>query len=91
MTSGRLILDEERCIGCFACEVVCNQENDLQPGTTWIRFTTQGVSHSDGQLGLHYHLRLETDCTLCAHRLERNLLPACAQHCLARAIRFEAR
>jgi Fe-S-cluster-containing dehydrogenase component len=46
--------------------------------------------HSDGQLRLRHHLRLEPDCTLCAHRLERNLLPACAQHCLARAIRFEA-
>jgi Fe-S-cluster-containing dehydrogenase component len=46
--------------------------------------------HSDGQLRLRHHLRLEPDCTLCAHRLEHNLLPACAQHCLARAIRFEA-
>lgn len=89
MASGRLILDEERCIGCFACEVACNQENSLPPGTSWIRFTTPGAESVNGQLRLRHHLHLEEGCTLCGHRVDHGLLPACVQHCLARAIRFE--
>jgi Fe-S-cluster-containing dehydrogenase component len=45
----------------------------------------------EARLGLRHHLHLERGCTLCDHRIERNLLPACVQHCLARAIRLERR
>jgi len=88
MAEGRLILDVVRCVGCFACEVACNQEHELPPGMSWIRVRAPAVESHDGQLRLHQQLHLEAGCTLCQHRVERGLLPACVQHCLARAIRL---
>lgn len=32
MTQKTMVIDLDRCIGCFACEVACKQENNVALG-----------------------------------------------------------
>jgi ferredoxin len=52
-----MVVDRERCIGCWSCAVICKSENDLPLGAWWNRIMTDGDSldqpHEDvGGLGL---------------------------------------
>ncbi len=35
MTRNAIVVDLNRCIGCFGCEVACKQENDVPLGEYW--------------------------------------------------------
>jgi molybdopterin-containing oxidoreductase family iron-sulfur binding subunit len=37
-----MVVDEERCIGCWSCAVICKSENDLPLGMWWNRILTDG-------------------------------------------------
>jgi dimethyl sulfoxide reductase iron-sulfur subunit len=37
-----MVVDQERCIGCWSCAVICKSENDLPLGTWWNRILTEG-------------------------------------------------
>ncbi len=88
MTTATLIVDESRCVGCFACEVACNQLNHLQPGQRWIRVRERGPELADGQLRFSWSVRVEPGCNLCRDRQDRPGQPACVQHCIAGCIRL---
>lgn len=32
-----MVIDLKRCIGCYACQIVCKAENGTRPGTIWAR------------------------------------------------------
>lgn len=36
MTQKTMVIDLDRCIGCFACEVACKQENNVALGVYYI-------------------------------------------------------
>jgi DMSO reductase iron-sulfur subunit len=42
MARPMLLVDLQRCIGCYSCTVACKQENDLPPGITWHTVTEVG-------------------------------------------------
>ena len=42
MTRNAIVVDLNRCIGCFGCEVACKQENDVPLGQYWSRVTPVG-------------------------------------------------
>lgn len=57
-----LVVDLNRCIGCFSCEVACKQQNDVPLGEYWNRVEIVGP------LGTHPHLQqywLPTMCQQC--------------------------
>ena len=39
-----MVVDQERCIGCWSCAVICKSENDLPLGAWWNRILTEGDS-----------------------------------------------
>jgi molybdopterin-containing oxidoreductase family iron-sulfur binding subunit len=42
MTKYGMIIDLNRCIGCFSCAVACKIHNSVPPGTWWHRVATPG-------------------------------------------------
>lgn len=80
-----IIVDLDRCIGCYACVVACKQENNLPPygdgvpfvaGPQWIKVLTIGPSGDYPKLIMAFIPRL---CMHCAQA-------PCIDACPARAI-----
>lgn len=42
MTKMTMVVDLDRCIGCYACEIACKQENDVNLGSYWNKVQTMG-------------------------------------------------
>ena len=87
--AAKLVFDEARCVGCFACEVACGMENELGPGKSWITVSTEGPKLVNGDLQLAFRLQLDAGCTLCAPRLSQGLQPSCVHHCMAHCLWVE--
>jgi Fe-S-cluster-containing dehydrogenase component len=79
-----IILDLDRCIGCYACEVACKQENLNRPGTPFIRLHTIGPKRVQGKLAMEYVTRISERCSFCKGRDQG---PSCAYHCPTKALR----
>ncbi len=144
MAQLALLVDNELCFNCKACEVACKQENDIAPGLRWINVISLGpkkagenlieefipttcrhcanppcaavcptkairkrgdgivlidkdlcigchlciVACPFGVIGINPRTKAAEKCTLCMHRVEKGLMPACVQHCEAGAIYF---
>ena len=86
MTRAALVIDEARCVGCFGCEIACNQLNGLPPGVRWIHVEQDGPKFVDGKLRLGWTVRVDRQCNLCGSRREEGMQPACVQHCIAGCI-----
>ncbi len=62
MTRNAIVVDLNRCIGCYACEIACKQEHDVPLGEYWNKVYT------DGPQGTHPHITqywLPTMCQQC--------------------------
>ncbi len=62
-----MVVDQERCLGCWSCAVICKSENDIPLGMWWNRILTQGAA-------------LDTPSST-AGRQEMHWLPLACQHC----------
>jgi dimethyl sulfoxide reductase iron-sulfur subunit len=62
-----MVVDQERCIGCWSCGVICKSENDVPLGMWWNRILTEGEA-------------LDTPTTENGD-LEMQWLPLACQHC----------
>ena len=80
----------DRCIGCYACEIACKDENDLPPE---IRRVMIRIVEA-GKLNRFYvpEFSLETmdvsGCTLCPQLQVEGRRPACVNNCLTNALGF---
>ena len=63
-----MVVDQERCIGCWSCAVICKSENDVPLGMWWNRILTEGEA-------------LDQPRSRAAARLEMHWLPLACQHC----------
>jgi len=71
-----MVIDDEACWGCNACEVACKQENNPPEGSRWIRVRSKGVQKIDGKLKLTYS---PAHCYQCSR-------PPCKDACPVKAI-----
>ena len=82
-TDGIVMVDREKCIGCRACAVACPYMNR--------HFIEQGFlekGYNDDAKNPYEELKFTafeegtmTKCTLCAHRVDQGLEPACVITC----------
>ena len=54
-----MAVDQERCVGCWSCGVICKSENDIPLGMWWNRILTEGVALDtpeavNGRLEMHW-------------------------------------
>ena len=70
-----MVIDQERCIGCEACIVACQIENN----TTyfWIQVETQGGGQKDIPKGAYPNLEMNFLPLLCNHCIN----PPCVESC----------
>ena len=63
-----MVVDQERCIGCWSCAVICKSENDLPLGMWWNRILTEGEALDQPEVSE-------------GGGLEMHWLPLACQHC----------
>ncbi len=85
-TTYGLLVNLDRCFGCFTCEVACQQEHGLQGAEKWIRVHTAGPHRIDGELAMDFVPLATAGCDLCAERTSGGQPPACVSACPARAL-----
>lgn len=77
MTRNAIVVDLNRCMGCFGCEIACKQEHDVPLGEYWNKVEIVGP------MGVHPHLTqywLPTMCQQCENALCVEVCPTGASH-----------
>jgi Fe-S-cluster-containing dehydrogenase component len=81
-----LVANLDRCIGCYACVIACEQEHKLTNG--WIQIFQLGPKTIDGTKRMEFVPMATEECTLCKHRISKNLEPFCVYSCPVNALKF---
>jgi len=76
MRDGLLLIDIDRCIRCYACEIACKEENDLPAGPRWNQVVTIQPRRIGGELYTDF---VFTTCVQCED-------PVCASVCRSDAL-----
>jgi Fe-S-cluster-containing dehydrogenase component len=71
MPQKALVIDLDRCIGCFGCEVSCKQENGVALDLNWNKVLSVGPTGTFPDVEQYF---LPTVCQECAH-------PPCVDVC----------
>ena len=66
-----MVVDLDRCIGCYGCEIACKQENDVDLGAYWNRVDQMGPYGDFPRISAYW---LPHACQHCAE-------PACVEAC----------
>jgi Fe-S-cluster-containing dehydrogenase component len=89
MAKIAMLVDLDRCVGCFACQNACKVVNGLSEGVTWLRVTPK--EHKPEAVGDRLYmdrfpvpLTLET-CEKCPDRAGDHQ-PLCASVCMGKAL-----
>jgi dimethyl sulfoxide reductase iron-sulfur subunit len=62
-----MVIDQNRCIGCWSCAVACKGENDVPIGLYWLRILTIGGTNLEAPAGTYPQLSLSFQPTNCFH------------------------
>lgn len=83
-----ILADLDACVGCYACEIACKQENNVPVGTRWIKVIAIGPDKVEDRLQMDFVPTITDECTLCQPRLNEGLEPRCVGNCPTQALRF---
>ena len=83
-----IVVDLDLCVGCYACEVACKQENNIPISTAWLKVVPVGPQELNEKLQLDFIPVINYGCTLCKERLGQNLEPRCVENCPTQALKF---
>ena len=91
----KMLVDLERCIGCWTCAMSCKVCHELADDEYRITVRTNGSGAGiDRPQGIYPNLRMtwqpiyKTSCTWCAERLAEDLPPMCTYACPTEALAF---
>ena len=82
-----VLVDQDKCIGCHSCVVACPYQVRFIPGNArgyYGKHKTpyEDVSYRGWQVGT------AQKCTLCVHRIDEGLEPACVETCPTKTLVF---
>jgi Fe-S-cluster-containing dehydrogenase component len=90
-----ILVNLERCVGCWSCAMSCKIGNGLDDDTWWIKVRTLGSGEGiDRPLGTYPNLSMTwlpvwtQKCVLCAGRTARGELPYCVYSCPVEALSY---
>ena len=72
-----MVLNLDRCIGCWACAVACKMENSIGEGLWWQEIKTVGGAHIDTSAGVFPNVSKHYQPRNCFHCAEPPCLPVC--------------
>ena len=81
-----LVVDLDRCVGCWACEVACQQEHAAASGAPWILIKTIGPEFVEGKLRMEHVPMISSKCNFCRDRG----WPACVDNCPTKALEMDS-
>jgi Fe-S-cluster-containing hydrogenase component 2 len=89
MAKIAMLIDLERCVGCFACQNACKLVNNLPDGVIWLRVTPKENKPEEvnGKLFMdRFPVPVTLDvCADCPDRTNGHL-PLCASVCMGKAL-----
>jgi Fe-S-cluster-containing dehydrogenase component len=92
---ARILIDLERCVGCWTCAMACKVGNGLADDEYRVTVRTLGSGTGiDRPAGVYPNLNMgwlpvyETSCVLCAPRVAEGQPPYCSHSCPTEAIAF---
>jgi Fe-S-cluster-containing dehydrogenase component len=89
MAKIALVVDLDRCVGCFACQSACKVVNNLPDGVIWLRVTPKEnkPEEVDGKLVMdRFPVPISLDkCDVCPDRGNGHQ-PLCASVCMGKAL-----
>lgn len=95
MAKMTMLVDLQRCTGCWTCACACKIGNELDDGEWWITVKTLGNGDGiDRPSGVWPDLRMSwmpiysKQCIFCARRLAEGEQPYCQMSCPVKAITF---
>ena len=62
-----LVVDQNRCVGCWTCAVSCKEQQDVPIGMYWLRVLTVGGPYMDTPQGTFPELSMYYQPTQCFH------------------------
>ncbi len=91
----KMLVDIDRCIGCWTCAMACTVGNHLGDEEYRIEIETHGSGKGiDRPAGVYPNLNMwwkpnySPNCTFCASRVADDLLPFCVMDCPLQALAF---
>jgi len=83
-----ILEDLDRCIGCHACRVACEQANDLIEGDSWINVITLGPKSILGKKSAEYIIKIDDNCHMFHEKSPQGLQTPCVKACIPKALMF---
>jgi Fe-S-cluster-containing dehydrogenase component len=79
-----ILVNLDRCVGCYACEIACKQENGLPAGKKWVDVKQIGPVQVESKMLMDFYPVMNKGCTLCSQRAAG---PACVEACPTKALK----
>jgi Fe-S-cluster-containing dehydrogenase component len=88
MSQCGILINLNRCLGCYSCEVGCKEWHNIPGDKKWIRVKILGPKKINGKLKMDFYIEISDDCNFCDSRIKEGLDPFCVTICPSQALSF---
>lgn len=94
MAKAKILVDLDRCTGCWTCAMACHVAHHLEEEEYWCHVETigdGGIDEPSGEMGnqsMSWKPVFTKKCILCADRAKEGQLPYCVFNCPAEALYY---